>query len=528
MEHLELTVLGLLALISALAVLARFVSVPYPILLLVGGLGVGFVPGVPDVELAPELVLLLFLPPLLYVSAFFSSLRELRRNVRPIGMLAIGLVIATTLIVAVAAHFLVGLPWGVAFVLGAIVSPTDPVAPATIVRRLGVPRRVVTVIEGENLTNDWTALVVYRFAVVAVVTGSFSLVDAGLRFVLTGVGGVAIGLATGWLVAQVRRRLDDPPTEITISILTAYLAYIPAEELGVSGVLAAVTVGVYLGWRSHELVKPSTRIQVTSFWEVLQFLLNAILFVLVGLQLPGIVANLSGESPGQLIGYGVLIGATVIVVRVVWVYVLTYLPRALSRRLRERDPYPSPRVVGVIAWSGMRGAVSLAAALAIPLTVDGGGPFPERDLVIFLAFCVILATLLLQGLTLPPLIRLLGVTDDGLAEQEEIGARHETARAALARIDELAGEDWVYDGTAERARGMFDYRRRRFASRLDEDDDGGYEERSDAYQRFLLEVLAAQRAALLELRNDGTISDEVMRAVQRDLDLEESRLELTR
>lgn len=530
MGHLEIVVLGLLVAVAGLALLARVLRVPYPIFLVVGGLVIGFVPGVPDIELEPDLVLLIFLPPLLYAAAFFSSLRDLRANVRPISLLSIGLVVATTLAVAATAHWAIGLSWPVAFVLGAIVSPTDVVAPTTIIRRLGVPRRIVTIIEGENLTNDWTALVFYRFAVAAVVESGFSLWEAGLGFLITGPGGFLVGLAIAWVIAYVRRRIDDPLVEITISLFTGYAAYLAAEELRLSGVIAAVTAGIFLGWRSSELYAPGTRIQAYGVWELLQFLLNSILFILVGLQLPRILGMLAELPATTLVLWGALVSIVVVVVRLVWVFALTYLPRFVSQGLLRRDPFPGWRNVSIVAWSGMRGAVSLAAALAIPFTVGSGAPFPDRDLVVFLTFSVILATLVLQGLSLPVLIRALGVQDDGDDEREEIEARFRVARAAVARVDELAEEDWVREDTAERMRGLYDYRRRRFAARsgaLEEDGyEEDYEERSGAFQRFQREVLLAERAELLRLRNEGLINDEVMRRVERDLDLEEARLEL--
>jgi monovalent cation/hydrogen antiporter len=336
---------------------------------------------------------------------------------------------------------------------------------------LGVPRRVITIIEGENLTNDWTALVFYRFAVAAVISGTFSLWEAGVRFLLTGLGGLVIGLVVGWLIANVRRRIEDSLIEVTISLFTGYAAYLTAEEIGASGVIAAVTAGIYLGWHSPTLTSPSTRIQAFSVWELLQFLLNAVLFVLIGLQLPNVLEGISGREAGTLIWWGLMVSAVVIVTRLVWVFVLTYLPRYLSRQLLKRDPYPGWRNISVLAWSGMRGAVSLAAALAIPLTTASGNPFPERDLIIFLTFCVILATLVLQGLSLPKLIRALKVEDDGSGEKEETKARSKIAQAAVARIDELALEDWVREDSAERMRGLYDYRRRRFAARLGLEED---------------------------------------------------------
>jgi Na+/H+ antiporter len=522
-EHVELVVFGLLLGVAALAVLARVLGVPYPITLVVGGSVIGFVPGVPEVELDPDLVLLIFLPPLLYGAAFFTSLRDLRANARPIAFLSIPLVGVTMVAVAVVAHEVIGLSWGESFVLGAIVSPTDAVAPTEIMRRIGAPRRLVAVVEGENLTNDWTALVLYRFAVAAVVTGSFSLVEATGKFVLTGVGGLVVGLVAGRIIREVRSRIDDPPTEITISILSGYAAYLPAEQIGASGVIAAVTVGIYMGWHTPQLTTPIMRIQGVSVWEILTFLLNAVLFLLVGMQLPTVIEDISGYSAGELIFWGLLISAVVIVVRLLWGFTVTYVIRALDRRAVQRARRASWQQRLVIGWAGMRGSVSLAAALALPLETDAGAPFPARELIILLAYVVILVTLVGQGLTLGPLIRRLGVEDDGSEEREEVLARVRLAEAALARIEELGDEDWARPDTLERVRGQYDYRRRRFAAREDGDGDQ-YEERTSAYQRLMYELFDAQREELLTLRNRGDISDEVRRRVERELDLEESRL----
>jgi monovalent cation/hydrogen antiporter len=514
-SHTELVLFGLLLSVAVLAVVARWTRIPYPILLVVGGSLMGFAPGMPDVSLDPDLVLLIFLPPLLYSAAFFANLHELRRNVGSISLLAVGLVLATMGAVAVAAHEVVGMSWAVAFTLGAVVAPTDAVAPLTIVRRLGVPRRVVTVIEGESLTNDWTALALYKFAVAAVVSGSFSLAEAGPKFLLTGVGGVAIGLAVGYVIAWVRERLDDPPTEITIALLTAYAAYLPAEELGFSGVIAAVTVGVYMGSQTSRLTTPTTRMQGYAVWEIIQFLLNAFLFVLIGLQLPGVLDSLRERSSGELAGYAVLVGGVVIAVRVAWVFAFRAVQWGSATPWRQ---------VALVSWSGMRGGVSLAAALAIPLTVDGGGAFPDRDLVVFLTYAVIFATLVLQGLTLPVVVHALGLEDDGLDQEEELHARVETARRARERVEELSGEEWVNADTAVRLRGLYEWRHRRFSAQAD-GDGAEYDERSAAYQRLVREVIEAERQTLHGLRSEGTITNEVMRRVERDLDLEESRLE---
>jgi CPA1 family monovalent cation:H+ antiporter len=523
-DHVELVVFGLLVGAAGLAVLARVLNVPYPITLVVGGAGIGYVPGIPEVELDPDLVLLIFLPPLLYGAAFFTSLRDLRRDARAIALLSIGLVLVTMVAVALVAHHVLGLGWAESFVLGAIVSPTDAVAPAEIMRRIGAPHRMLTVIEGENLTNDWTALILYRVAVAAVVSGTFSLWEAGLRFVWSGVGGLLVGLIAGVIIREVRRRIDDPPIEITISLLSGYAAYLPAEELGVSGVIAAVTVGIYMGWHTPELTTPVMRLQGVAIWDVLTFLLNALLFLLVGLQLPNVIDGISDHSAGDLIAWALLISAVVIAVRMVWQFTVVYLIRAIDRResVRRRRSTWQTRVA--VGWAGMRGSVSLAAALALPLSTDSGAAFPERNLIIFLTFAVLFATLVGQGLTLAPLLRWLGVEDDGSEQREEVAARIRVAEAAIARVEELGGEDWVRPDTLDRVRGLYDYRRRRFNALSDDGDGEEYEERSNAYMRLMYELFDAQREELIGLRNRGEISDEVRRRVERDLDLEESRL----
>jgi monovalent cation/hydrogen antiporter len=518
---------ALLAAGLLLLVASQFVRVPYPILLVLGGLGIALIPGMPTVELAPNLVLVAVLPPLLYGSAFFTSLREFRANLRPILLLAIGLVLITMVAVAVAVHAVIpGLGWSGAFVLGALVSPTDPTAATSIAQRLGLPRRLIAVIEGESLVNDGTALVALKFAVAAVVTGTFSLAQATGEFALNVVGGIAVGLVVGYLIRQLRRRVDNPPVEITISLLSGYFGYLPARAVGVSGVIAAVTVGIYMGWHTPELTTAQVRLQGIAVWEIVFLLLNALLFALVGLQLPSIVDALSAHSTAELIGYAALVSAVVIAARFVWIFSSGFAGHALSRRFTREDPAPSWPSKTVLSWSGMRGAVSLAAALAIPLTIDSGASFPNRSLIIFLTFSVILVTLVLQGLTLPGLIRVLDLEDDGLAEQEEAKARIYAAQAAIDRLTELEGEEWVREDTAERLRGLYGFRQNRFRARFDPDGDGSIEDRSQAYQRLMRELIDAERRAVEELRRERRIDDDVMRRVVRDLDLEESRLDV--
>ena len=521
----ELQLLALLVSAAALLILAGPLRIPYPILLVLGGLLLGFGPGVPSVTMPPEVVLIGILPPLLYVSAYFTGLRELRQNLRPISLLAVGLVAMTTVVVAVVAHAVADLPWAAAFVLGAVVSPTDPIAATAIGRRLGVPRRLIDIIEGESLVNDGTALVLLRTAIVAAVSGVFSPWEAGGRLVLNIVGGIAVGLAVGYVIRRVRRVLDNPPLEVTIAFLTGYFAFLPAAALGVSGVLAVVAAGIYIGWYTPELTTVQTRLQGRGFWETLTFLLNVLLFGLVGLQLRPILDALSGAGDWSLVGDAAMIVLAVIVVRIAWVFPATYLPRWLIPRVRDHDPSPPWRYPAFIAWNGMRGAVTIAAALLIPLHTDTGAPFPDRELIIFFAFAVVLATLVVQGLSLPVLIRALQLEADDGADAEEAQARVRAAEAALERLDELVGEAWVLDDTAERLRGQYRFRIDRFSARIDQSGDGKIEKRSLKYQRLRRELIEAERHAVVEMRNTGEISDEVMRRVERDLDLEVSRLD---
>jgi CPA1 family monovalent cation:H+ antiporter len=522
----ELQMLGLLVAAAGLLILADPLRIPYPILLVLGGLLLGFAPGVPTVTMPPEVVLIGILPPLLYVSAYFTGLRELRQNLRPISLLAVGLVAVTTVGVAAVAHAIADLPWAAAFVLGAVVSPTDPIAATAIGRRLGVPRRLIDIIEGESLVNDGTALVLLRTAILAAVAGSFSPWEAGGRLVLNIVGGIAVGLAVGYLIRRIRLPLDNPPLEVTIAFLTGYFAFLPAAALGVSGVLAVVTAGVYMGWFTPELTTVQTRLQGQGFWEILTFLLNVLLFGLVGLQLRPILDALSGSGDWTLVGHAAVIVLAVIALRIAWVFPAAYVPRRLFPRVRERDPYPPWRYPAFVAWNGMRGAVTIAAALLIPLETDAGAPFPGRDLIVFFAFAVVLVTLVVQGLSLPLVIRWLRLeADDAGAEAEEAHARVYAAEAALARLDELESEAWVLDDTAERVRGLYRFRIDRYSARVDPGGDGKIERRSIKFQRLRRELLEAERRAVLELRNTGEISDEVMRKVERDLDLEFSRLD---
>lgn len=536
-------VLELLVGVAVLALVARRLHVPYPIVMVVGGLLIALVPipGEPPIVLDPNVVFLLFLPPLIYAAGWSTSLRDFKANLRPIGLLSIGLVVATTVGVAVIAHAVVpSMPWPVAFVLGAIVSPTDAVAATAIFERLGAPQRIVTILEGESLVNDATGLVVLKYALVAV-GGGFVLWQAGIDFVVSGIGGVAIGLAIAWLMDQLQRRLEDPVIEITLSFLVPYGVYLAAdqalaaEHVRLSGVLAVAAAGIFAGRRSPVTISAATRLQAYGVWQTMIFVLNGLVFILIGLQLPSVLAGLSHWTAGQLAVYAGAVSLAVVVLRFLWVFPATYLPRFLVPAIRRRDPYPGWRNAVVVSWTGMRGVVSLAAALSLQHSV------PDRDLILFLTFDVILVTLVLQGLSLPLLLRWLGVAADDGEVQEEADARTRAVEAALSRLDELAEEEWARDEMVRYMRSYYGKRQHltntRF-NRFDHDHDGeqshrhdpdrdhaeDHRERFDSMQRLRQELLSAERSMVVRLRNQGIIGDQVLTRIQRDLDLEEVRL----
>jgi Na+/H+ antiporter len=521
MNALEL-VLVLLVVAAGLAVAAERLRVPYPVLLVVGGLALAFVPGLPRVRIDPALVLLLFLPPLLFSAAWFTSWRDFSANRRPIALLAVGLVVVTTTGVAWVAHTLIpGMSWPVCFVLGAIVSPPDAVAATAVTQRLKVPRRIVTIVEGESLVNDASGLVAYKFAVASVATGSFSVAQAGGKFLFVAAGGLAMGFAVAWLVAQIHRRMEDFQLETVLTLLTPYAAYIPAEHLGVSGVLATVAAGGYLGWRNPELLSALTRYRSEGVWSVLLLLFNGLVFILIGLQLADIRELVVGMSAAEIIGYGAAISAATILVRLIYVPIGTYLPRLLSRRLRARDPSPPWRAVALIGWTGMRGIVSLALALALPLTLPGGAPFPHRATVIVLSFAVILVTLLLQGLTLPGMIRALGLKDDGADLREERAALTRASQAAIEHLAEIDRTSILHPLLLDRVRAPYEERLGRLTQEAREDPECRLTEgEAAAFRRLRGEALSAERKAVVELRNQGKISEEVLHRVQQALDLE--------
>jgi Na+/H+ antiporter len=515
------TLTAVLLILVAIAIvyeIARRIGVPYPTLLVLGGLGLAFVPGLPRIELEPDLVLLVFLPPLLFSAAAESPIRDLRANLAPLVRLSIGLVLFTMVLVAVAAHALVpGLSWPAAFTLGAIVGPTDALAATTVFRRLGAPRIIRTLIEGEALFNDATALVAYRTAVLAVST-SFILSESAAGFVVAAAGGVAIGAVVGRVSGEILRRLDDPPVEVLISVVIPFAAYLPADELGLSGVLAAVTAGLVIGSRLGTILSPSSRILWLTTWKMIGFVLNGFVFVLIGLELPEILESLGNRPPSELLGLAALVSGVVVGARIVWVFASSLLPGSPRRAIARRDPRLATRLTFVVSWAGLRGAVSLAAALALPAT------FPERNLILFLTFAVILVTLVGQGLTLPRVLRWAdwdGVEPEG---DEATLARNAAYQAGLEEV-QRARDDWPgHQPLFDRLESGLRDRTQHLAT---EDPDETAERRQERVEHEEIQrgVIAAQRAAVIELRDRGQINDLTLRLIERELDLEELRME---
>jgi Na+/H+ antiporter len=520
---LEVVVLLMIA-ATVLAVVARRLAIPYPVLLVIGGLALGFVPGLPSIELDPELVFLLFLPPILFSAGYFTSIRDLRQKWQPIALLAIGLVLFTTVVVAVVAHALVPqMGWAAAFALGAIVAPPDAIAATSVFQRLGVPRRLVTVIEGESLLNDGTALVAYRLAVgVAMGTATFSIADAGSTFVVAAVGGVLVGLVVGAVVAWLVARIDDEVFSVIVTFLAGIFAYLPAEQLHLSGVLSTVVAGIWVGTHAPQALSSRVRVSGYASWQILLFLVNGAVFILIGLTLPQALARLDGDAP-HLLGIAAAVALAAILARIVWVFpAMTVTTWVARRRGGPTHPGSPTRSRAIVAWAGMRGVVSLAAALALPAT------FPERDLLIFLTFAVILATLVGQGLTLPILIDRLGVDAGVAAEgQEEAYARYITSDAAAARLDDLSRAWPGHLELIDTLRAQYGHRTHHAELRQDqvEQDEAATQELLE-HRAIRMGVLTAEREALLNLRDRGAISDAIYRRVERDLDLEELRMEV--
>jgi Na+/H+ antiporter len=518
-SHAVLLALGLGTLVMVVTALARRLPVPTPILQVGAGLLVGLIQGASVPELNPDLVFFVFLPPVLWAAAYFTSLREFQANLRPIGLLAIGLVIATTGAVAVVTHMLLpGLPWAVAVVIGAIVSPPDAVAAEAIIKRLPVPRRVVVILEGESLVNDASALVLYRAAVLAAATGHFSLGETVVRFFIDAAVGVMVGLLVAWVVVAIARQVNDPLALGLVTLLAPYSAWIGAELLHVSSVLACVTGGLYLRQHFSTVVSPLTRTNALAVWNLLIFVLSGLIFVMLGIQFGDLVQDTPVSTLLQAGRVALLVSLLVILVRLIWVPLATYIPRWLSKGLRQRDPAPNPKGVALVAWTSMRGIVSLAAALAIPAVLADGTRFPYRTEILIITLGVILVTLVLQGLTLAPLIRKLQFSQDRTPVIEQQHARREALRSGVERLEDLADESWVPGAEVAKLRDEYQRRSEREANATS--DPGA----TEAARRLRAELLRAERRAMIRLRNEGAISDEVLHELERELDAEAIRL----
>ena len=526
LQELELLIL-MLAVIAAVAVAADRLKIPPAILLVITGVVLATLPGLPAVQLAPDLILLLVLPPIIYSSAVAMSWCDFRFNLRPISLLAVGCVLFTTASVAAATHLLLGLSWQIGFVLGAIVSPPDAVAPLAIARRLEVPRRLLVILEGEGLANDATALVLYRFAVTAVSFGSFSFSRALGTFACIVAGEVLWGIGVGWVMLRLRRWVRDPRIEIMLSVLTPFVAYWPPQHLGGSGVLATVCTGLYISWNGLRLISAATRLQGIFFWDFLIYLIEGVVFLLTGLQARSIIAHIAGYSTRQLLLAAAITSLVVIVTRFVWMYPATYVPRWIPS-IRRKDPPPPWQQPFALAFTGVRGLVSLAAALAIPLSVEDGSPFPHRDLVLFLTFTVILVTLIGQGLALPALIRALGLANLGRRERhrdraEESEARQRAIEASMQRLETLAGERQIPEDVMN---GLRSHLRGRMRQAIDRGDgDQADRARGLLIDEIELQLLAAERDAVNDLYQERGLKAEARRHIERELDLREARIQ---
>ncbi len=517
--------------IAAVAVIAARLKIPPAIPLVVVGVVLALVPGLPTVKLAPQFVLLFILPPIVYASAVSMSWRDFQFNLRPISLLAIGCVVFTTIAAAAVTHWLLGFSWPVGFVLGAIVSPPDAVAPLSIARRMQLPRRLLVILEGEGLANDASALILYRFAVAAVGASAFSLSAAAGTFVAIICGEILWGIGVGWLMLRLRRWVRDPHIEIMLSLLTPFVAYWPPVHLGGSGVLAAVTTGLYISWNGLRLISAATRLQGIFFWDFLMYLTEGFVFLITGLQARTLIAGIHGDSLTDLAVSAAVVCAVIILARFVWMFPATYLPRWLIPAVARRDPAPPWQWPFVLAFTGVRGIVSLAAALAIPLATTSGQPFPDRDRILFLTFAVILVTLVGQGLMLPVVIRALGLANAGRRERhadriEEFAARRQAIEAAIARLDELVAERKLAEDAVGPLRTLQRERLKHVEHRSDGDQ--GHKRLIDLHDELAGLLIEAERKEINDLYRDGKLKDEARRRIERELDLKESQLSSVR
>ncbi len=521
--HSSELILALLIAVAALVTIARGIGIAYPIFLVIGGLLLGLMPGIPRIEIEPNVIFLIVLPPLLYIAGYFTPVRSLRANLGTISSLAVALVFASAVAVAVVARALMpGLPWSVAIALGAIVAPPDAIAATAIASRLGLPRQIVTILEGESLLNDATALTIYSIALAVAAGSAFSPTTAGLTFAGALLGGAAIGLAVGWLIAQVRARIEDTPVEMTISLLTPYAAYLPAERLDVSGVIATVAAGLYLGHRGSRIMGADARLTGRAVWETITFLLNGFVFIVMGLEIPLLLRALTPTLTIRLVAIGIVISLVLVVVRTLFIFGTVFRPAIV--RGRQDVPWPLACSL-VLSWAGMRGVVSLAAALALPLSLPAGGPFPAREALIIVTLTVIVFTLLGQGLSLPWLIRRLRFRVDPGLRAEEASARQRLVDAATRRLDQLYPVWPGHRPLLDQLRDTYRHRSEHIERQRDPAAGDGEDRELIEHREIRRTVIDSEREALMRLRAEGEISDEVLRDLERELDLEERRMD---
>ena len=533
MNNFEI-VIFIMTILIVLSAFTDKIKLPFPILLVGVGLVIGFVPFLPNLALDPDIVFLIFLPPLLFDAAFKTSWLDFKKEIRPISTLAITLVFFTTTIVAVAAHYLIpGFSWPLAFVLGAIVSPPDAVAATSITKGLGLNRKVITIIEGESLVNDASALIAYRYAVAAAISGTFVLWEAGLQFLFVSVGGIAVGLIIGYIMVFAHKKIsENAVVETCLSLLTPFIAYLLAERIHTSGVLAVVTAGLLISWRAREVFSFQTRLQTNVVWNTLIFLMNGLVFILIGLQLPEIVKSFEGDRLYRIIGYGLVISLVTIVIRILWVFAGAYHQTVFKQKKPEVVDESAPtswKNVLIVAWTGTRGVVSLATALALPLTLQNGSPFPQRNAILLLAFIVILVTLVVQGLTLPLLIRVLKIKPEVRQQkQEEDDLQLNLSENTLHFIDQHFTLE-LEDNVLQQVRRRYEFNYRMLSNK---NADNRKEQRQYASQlnyanQLLLarsEVIKFQREILLKYHTEGTFNDETLTKYERELDIEELQI----
>jgi CPA1 family monovalent cation:H+ antiporter len=517
------TLVLLLAVALALGWVARRIAVPYPVALVLAGVGLAFVPGLPRVPLDPDLVLLLFVAPLLYADAFFAPISELRRNARSIALLSSVLVVFTAAAAAVAAHYALDLPWAVAAALGSALAATDAVAPVQVLGREGADPRLVAVVQGESLLNDGVAFTLVKVASAAAVTGSFSLLAASGSLVLSVIGGVAAGVAVAALIGEARKRTDDSIVEAALSLVTPFAAYIAADRIGTSGILAAVAAGLWMGKRSRNVIEPLTRVELQAAWRIMTFVLNSLLFLLVGLQMRDVVSNVS-LPVGQVAGGAAAILVALVGIRIAWALLLPSAWQGARGLVGRAQPISTKGWRFALAWSGVRGSVALAAVMSLPQKVHGGGAFPGRDLVLLMTMIVIVTTLVAQGLTLQPLLRRLDLTDADAVEREDALARERAAQAALERLGAAAKRHGLPEESRKWLEKEYAFRSKQYGARAENGGDADLEERNRRVAETDGELLETARDAVLELAASGQVRAEVAQDVLRDLDLDTARV----